>query len=94
MVELHEINVTLSEKQKTHLKKAFLNRETITLSLSKDALNGRNTLYVPLEIFRRWVSNRAMNEGMEIKLAGTNIRKQVCGTLFLSPILTSCHCTL
>ena len=87
MVQLYEINVTLSENQKMKLSKAFHNRETITLRLTKDALNGSDTLLVPSTTVKRLEKNRAMNKGMEIKLAKTNIRKQVGGSL-LSSILT------
>ena len=84
---LQEINVTLSENQKKKLSKAFHNRETITLRLSKDALNGSDTLLVPVTTFNRLMKNRSLKNGMEIKLAKTNIRKQVGGSL-LSSILT------
>ena len=87
MVELYEINVTLSENQKKKLSKAFHNRETITLRLSKDALNGSDTLLIPVTTFNRLMKNRSLKNGMEIKLAKTNIRKQVGGSL-LSSILT------
>ena len=87
MVELYEINVTLSENQKKKLSKAFHNRETITLRLKNDALSGSDTLLVPSTIVKRLEKNRAMNKGMEIKLAKTNIRKQVGGSL-LSSILS------
>ena len=87
MSTLHEINVTLSENQKMKLSKAFHNRETITLRLTKDALNGSDTLLVPSTTVKRLEKNRMMNKGMEIKLAKTNIRKQVGGSL-LSSILT------
>ena len=87
MIQLHEINVTLSENQKMKLSKAFHNRETITLRLTKDALNGSDTLLVPSTTVKRLEKNRTMNKGMEIKLAKTNIRKQVGGSL-LSSILT------
>ena len=87
MTELYEINVTLSENQKKKLSKAFHNRETITLRLSKDALNGSDTLLVPKTTYNRLMKNRSLNKGMEIKLAKTNIRKQVGGSL-LSSILT------
>ena len=87
MLNLYEINVTLSENQKMKLSKAFHNRETITLRLTKDALNGSDTLIVPSTTVKRLEKNRAMNKGMEIKLVKTNIRKQVGGSL-LSSILT------
>ena len=87
MVELYEINVTLSENQKKNLSKAFHKRETITLRLTKDSLTGRDTLYVPATTVNRLEKNRKMNKGMEIKLSKTNIRKQVGGSL-LSSILT------
>ena len=85
--QLYEINVTLSENQKTKLSKAFHNRETITLRLKNDALSGSDTLLVPSTIVKRLEKNRAMNKGMEIKLVKTNIRKQVGGSL-LSSILS------
>ena len=87
MTQLYEINVTLSDNQKTNLSKAFHKRETITLRLTKDALNGSDTLLVPSTTVKRLEKNRAMNKGMDIKLAKTNIRKQVGGSL-LSSILT------
>jgi len=87
MIELYEINVTLTENQKKKLSKAFRNRETITLRLTKDALNGSDTLLVPSTTVKRLEKNRMMNKGMEIKLVKTNIRKQVGGSL-LSSILT------
>ena len=87
MTQLYEINVTLSDNQKTNLSKAFHKRETITLRLTKDALNGSDTLHVPSTTAKRLEKNRAMNKGMDIKLAKTNIRKQVGGSL-LSSILT------
>ena len=87
MTQLYEINVTLSENQKMKLSKAFHNRETITLRLTKDALNGSDTLLVPSTTVKRLEKNRAMNKGMDIKLSKTNIRKQVGGSL-LSSILT------
>ena len=85
--ELHEINVTLSKYQKEKICKAFLNREKILLRLKNDALRGSDTLLVPSTIVKRLEKNRNMNKGMEIKLAKTNIRKQVGGSL-LSSILS------
>ena len=87
MTQLYEINVTLSDNQKTNLSKAFHKRETIVLRLTKDALNGSDTLYVPTTTAKRLVKNRTMNKGMDIKLSKTNIRKQVGGSL-LTSILT------
>ena len=85
--ELYEINVTLSENQKKKLSKAYHNRETIKLRLKNNALVGNDTLLVPLNIVKRLEENRNLKKGMEIKLAKTNIRKQVGGSL-LSSILT------
>ena len=85
--ELYEINVTLSDFQKMKLSKAFHNRETIKLRLKNDALRGSDTLLVPSTIVKRLEKNRNMNKGIEIKLAKTNIRKQVGGSL-LSSILS------
>ena len=87
MTQLYEINVKLSDNQKTNLSKAFHKRETIVLRLTKDALNGSDTLYVPVTTVNRLVKNRTMNKGMDIKLSKTNIRKQVGGSL-LTSILT------
>ena len=87
MTQLYMINVKLSDYQKTNLSKAYHKRETIVLRLTKDALNGRDTLYVPATTVNRLVKNRTINKGMEIKLSKTNIRKQVGGSL-LSSILT------
>ena len=49
--ELHEINVTLSKEQKEKIYQAFYNRENIRLRLSKDALNGSDTLLVPTKSY-------------------------------------------
>ena len=87
MTQLYEINVKLSDNQKTNLSKAYHKRETIVLRLTKDALNGSDTLYVPTTTVKRLKKNRTMNKGMEIKLSKTNIRKQVGGSL-LTSILT------
>ena len=88
MTELYEINVTLSDNQKKNLRKAFHERETIVLKLTKDALSGgSDTLYVPATTVNRLKKNLAMNKGMKITLSKTNIRKQVGGSL-LSSILT------
>ena len=48
---LQEINVTLSKEQKEKIYQAFHNRENIRLRLSKDALNGSDTLLVPTELY-------------------------------------------
>jgi len=85
--ELYEINVELSDFQKKKLSIAYHNRETIKLRLKNDALIGNDTLLVPSTIVKRLEKNRSLNKGMEIKLAKTNIRKQVGGSL-LSSILT------
>ena len=85
--ELYEINVKLSDFQKKKLSLAYHNRETIKLRLKNDALRGSDTLLVPSTIVKRLEKNRNMNKGMEIKLAKTNIRKQVGGSL-LSSILS------
>ena len=87
MTQLYEINVTLSDNQKTKLSEAFHKRETIVLRLTKNALDGSDTLYVPATTVKRLEKNRTMNKGMDIKLSKTNIRKQVGGSL-LSSILT------
>ena len=53
MTQLYEINVTLSDNQKTNLSKAFHKRETIVLRLTKDALKGSDTLHVPATTVKR-----------------------------------------
>ena len=87
MTQLFEINVRLSENQKKNLSTAYHKRETIVLRLSKDSLHGNDTLYVPAMVKKRLDKNRKLGKGMDIKLAKTNIRKQVGGSL-LSSILT------
>ena len=87
MTELHEINVRLSDNQKKNLSNAYHKRETIVLRLTNDSLNGNDTLYVPAMVKKRLQKNRKLNKGMDIKLAKTNIRKQVGGSL-LSTVLT------
>ena len=82
--QLYEINVALSENQKKKLSKAYHNREGIKLRLKYDALMGNDTLLVPSNIVKRLEKNRNDRKGMEIKLAQTNIRKQVGGSLLTS----------
>ena len=57
------------------------------MRLSKDSLSGNDILYVPLTVAKRLLKSRKLNKGMDIKLAKTNIRKQVGGSL-LTSILT------
>ena len=87
MTELYEINVRLSDNQKKNLSNAYHKRETIVLRLTNDSLNGNDTLYVPAMVKKRLQKNRKLNKGMDIKLAKTNIRKQVGGSL-LSTVLS------
>ena len=84
MTQLYEINVKLSENQKKNLSAAYHKKETIVLRLTKDSLTGRDTLYVPAMTKKRLENNRKLNKGMDIKLAKTNIRKQVGGSLLTS----------
>ena len=86
MTQLYEIKVSLSPNQKKNLSNAYHKRETIVLRLTKDSLSGNDTLYVPQNIVKRLNKNRNLKKGMDIKLAKTNIRKQVGGSL-LSTIL-------
>ena len=87
MTKLFEINVKLSDNQKKNLSNAYHKRETIVLRLTNDSLHGNDTLYVPAMIKKRLEKNRKLNKGMDIKLAKTNIRKQVGGSL-LSTVLS------
>ena len=82
--QLYEINVSLTDFQKKKLSKAYHERETIKLRLKYDALIGNDTLLVPSNILKRLEKNRTDRKGMEIKLAKTNIRKQVGGSLLTS----------
>ena len=84
MTELFQINVRLSENQKKNLSTAYHKRETIVLRLTNNSLNGNDTLYVPAMIKKRLEKNRKLNKGMDIRLAKTNIRKQVSGNLLTS----------
>ena len=84
MTELFQINVRLSENQKKNLSTAYHKRETIVLRLTNNSLNGNDTLYVPAMIKKRLEKNRKLNKGMDIRLAKTNIRKQVGGNLLTS----------
>ena len=87
MTQLYKINVKLSENQKKNLSNAYHKKETIVLRLTKDSsLSGNDTLYVPQNIVKRLDKNRKLKKGMDIKLAKTNIRKQVGGSL-LSTVL-------
>ena len=87
MTQLYKIEISLSENQKKTLSKAYHEKETITLRLKNDALFGSDTLLVPKTTVNRLEKNRKLKKGMDIKLAKTNIRKQVGGSL-LSSILT------
>ena len=87
MTQLYEIKVRLSSNQKKNLSKAYHKRETIVLRLTKDSLFGNDTLYVPAMVKKRLEKIRKLNRGMDIKLAKTNIRNQVGGSL-LTSILT------
>ena len=66
------------------LSTAYHKRETIVLRLTNNSLNGNDTLYVPAMIKKRLEKNRKLNKGMDIRLAKTNIRKQVGGNLLTS----------
>ena len=87
MTQLYEIKVSLSPNQKKNLSNAYHKRETIVLRLAKDSLSGNDTLYVPQNIVKRLEKNKKLRNGMDIKLAKTNIRKQVGGSL-LSTVLS------
>ena len=87
MTQLYEINVKLSENQNRNLSSAYHKKEAIVLRLTKDSLSGNDTLYVPATVLNRLKKNRHLKKGMDIKLAKTNIRKQVGGSL-LSTVLT------
>ena len=87
MTQLYEIKVSLSPNQKKNLSNAYHKRETIVLRLTKDSLYGNDTLYVPSNVVKRLKKNQKLRKGMDIKLAKTNIRKQVGGSL-LTSILT------
>jgi len=85
MTQLFEIKVRLSPNQKKNLASAFHKRETIVLRFSKDALTGNDILYVPQNVAKRLQKkNEQLNKGMDIKLAKTNIRNQVGGSLLTS----------
>ena len=84
MTQLYEINVKLSANQKKNLSAAYHKRERIVLRLTNDSLRGNDTLYVPVMVKKRLEKNRKLNKGMDIKLAKTNIRKQVGGSLLTS----------
>ena len=87
MAQLYEIKVSLSPNQKKNLSNAYHKRETIVLRLTKDSLSGNDTLYVPSNVVKRLAKSQKLKKGMDIKLAKTNIRKQVGGSL-LTSILT------
>ena len=84
MTQLFEINVKLSEGQKKNISDAYHKKETIVIRLNNDSLRGNDTLYVPATMKNRLEKNRKLNKGMDIKLAKTNIRKQVGGSLLTS----------
>ena len=84
MTQLYEIKVKLSENQERDLSRAFHQRQTIVLRLASNALSESDTLYVPSITVKRLNKNRPLNKGMDIKLAKTNFRKQVGGSLLTS----------
>ena len=84
MTQLFEINVKLSENQKKNISDAYRKRETVVIRLNNDSLSGNDTLYVPAMVKKRLEKNRKLNKAMDIKLAKTNIRKQVGGSLLTS----------
>ena len=86
MTQLYEIKVKLSNNQKKNLGKAYRDRETIVLRLSKDALSGSDVLYVPGNIVKRLEKNKRLRKGMDIKLAKTNIRNQIGGSLLTTAL--------
>ena len=87
MTQLYEIKVSLTPNQKKNLSNAYHKRETIVLRQTNGSLSGNDTLYVPANVAKRLEKNRKLKKGMDIKLAKTNIRKQVGGSL-LTSILT------
>ena len=87
MTQLYEIKVRLSPNQTKNTSNAYHKRETIVLRLTKDSLSENDTLYVPQNVVKRLEKNRMLHKGMDIKLAKTNIRKQVGGSL-LSTVLS------
>ena len=52
--------------------------------IKNNALSRNDTLYMPRNTVKRLEKNRKLKNGMEIKLAKTNIRKQVGGNLLTS----------
>ena len=90
MTQLFEINVKLSKNQKKNLSDAYHKRETIVIRLENDSLRGNDTLYVPAMMKKKLEKNRKLNKGMDIKLAKTNIRKQVGGNLLTSILALGC----
>ena len=58
IIQLYQIDVKLTANQKKNLSNAFQNREIIALRLSKDALTGNDTLYLPSNVVKRLVPNR------------------------------------
>ena len=84
MAQLYEIKVILSDNQKKNLSNAHHKRETIVLRLTKGSLAGNDILYVPQNTVKRLEKNRKLNKGMDIKLAKTNRRKKIGGSLLTS----------
>ena len=60
-LELREINVTLSKKQKQKIRNAFINSEKIRLKLTKDSLEECNTLLVPTRFFEEMDNEDGIN---------------------------------
>ena len=84
MTQLYKIKVNLSDNQKKNLSQAYHNRETVVLRLTKGSLSRNDVLFVPQNTVKKLEKNRKLNKGMDVKLAKTNIRKQVGGSLLTS----------
>ena len=87
MTQLYEIKLVYHQTRKRILVARIIKEKLSILRLTKDSLSGNDTLYVPQNIVKRLDKNRKLKKGMDIKLAKTNIRKQLGGSL-LSTVLS------
>ena len=89
MTELHKINVSLSERQKRKLAKAYRDNEEVSIRIAHSALSGSDTLMVPMNTIKKLSKNKDKGKGTVVKISKANVRKQTGEGIFssLMPVL-------
>lgn len=70
---LNEISVKLSEGQKKKIAKGYRDKEEVTVRLSKNALSGNDSLFVPNNTVKRLEKSIKDDKGMEVKIKRSNV---------------------